>query len=181
MNTLIVPLASITAEGVTIDTVVPTATLQPADAEEVPLSAVAVQGTLTEAGEEFLFLGRISGTFEHTCDRCLEAARRELNVPVVWSYREAPAAQSDGEDNESDTLTFSGTDINLGRAVWEEIVLATPSKYLCQDDCRGLCPHCGTNWNRGACACRDTDVMENKGLAGLADVLPELRPKRSKE
>ena len=32
------------------------------------------------------------------------------------------------------------------------------SRFLCQDDCKGLCPHCGVNLNHGSCNCKpDTD------------------------
>jgi len=36
----------------------------------------------------------------------------------------------------------------------EQCYLSLPMKPLCRPDCRGLCPQCGTNLNRGACACR---------------------------
>jgi uncharacterized protein len=36
----------------------------------------------------------------------------------------------------------------------EQFYLSLPMKPLCRADCRGLCPSCGTNLNRGACDCR---------------------------
>jgi uncharacterized protein len=35
----------------------------------------------------------------------------------------------------------------------EQLYLSLPMKPLCQDACKGLCPSCGTNLNRGACDC----------------------------
>ena len=38
-------------------------------------------------------------------------------------------------------------------------------KPLCRDDCRGLCPQCGTNLNTGTCDC--SPVWEDPRLAAL--------------
>jgi len=40
-----------------------------------------------------------------------------------------------------------------------------PMKPLCRDDCKGLCPQCGTNWNNGTCTC--TTEWEDPRLAAL--------------
>jgi uncharacterized protein len=36
----------------------------------------------------------------------------------------------------------------------DEFYLALPMKPLCKDDCKGLCPLCGANWNRDTCTCK---------------------------
>jgi uncharacterized protein len=36
----------------------------------------------------------------------------------------------------------------------EQFYLALPMKPLCRADCKGLCPMCGTNLNRGTCDCK---------------------------
>jgi uncharacterized protein len=36
--------------------------------------------------------------------------------------------------------------------------MAIPMKPLCREDCRGLCPECGADWNAGDCACEKTKV-----------------------
>jgi uncharacterized protein len=35
--------------------------------------------------------------------------------------------------------------LDLAEVVREQIVLAVPLRRLCREDCRGLCPSCGTN------------------------------------
>jgi uncharacterized protein len=201
VDNLIVPTASITADGYEIDVMAPIAELQPSDAEGgVAASFVHVRGALTEVSGEYLFRGSISGVFEHICDRCLEAMRAPFNVDVMWTFGGSQIqdvdVEFDGEDfaeedfEEEEAAGFNGVEINLGPSVWEEAVLAMPLKFLCSEDCAGLCPRCGTNLNRGRCACRVDDSdgadlrdrsMGNKGLAGLADLFPDLRPKRSED
>jgi uncharacterized protein len=47
-------------------------------------------------------------------------------------------------------------------------------KPLCRDDCKGLCPQCGTNLNRETCTC--SPKWEDPRLAALRGLLD-----RSKE
>ena len=37
-------------------------------------------------------------------------------------------------------------------------ILDMDSKFLCREDCKGLCPKCGKNLNLGPCGCgKETD------------------------
>jgi uncharacterized protein len=48
--------------------------------------------------------------------------------------------------------------IDLGQLIAEQLHLSLPMKPLCGADCRGICPQCGLNLNRGTCDCqRDWD------------------------
>jgi len=188
VNELTVPLASITADGVLIDAVAPTAQLRPRDAEDVPADYVGVRGTLSQAGQEYLFQGTVSGRFARPCDRCLVPTERAFQVPVVWVFKPGPRAElpehanDDGCSGEEVAVcSLQGNEVDLAPEAWTEVVLAMPAKFLCREDCAGLCPRCGVNLNHEACACRDQDQLENKGFAGLADRFPDLKPKGSKE
>ena len=50
-----------------------------------------------------------------------------------------------------------------------DLLLALPTKHLCREDCRGLCPHCGKNLNEGLCGCREDKV--DPRLAVLAQLM----------
>ena len=43
--------------------------------------------------------------------------------------------------------------LDLAGLLWEQLVLSLPFKYICSDDCRGVCPKCGRNLNLGPCEC----------------------------
>ena len=49
--------------------------------------------------------------------------------------------------------------LDLSELAESDIILALPSKFLCRNDCRGLCPRCGKDLNDGDCGCdtRETD------------------------
>lgn len=116
--------------------------------------------------------GRVEGTLGLTCSRCLEPFR--LPVDTSFDLRYVPRTQNTGEGEreiEEDDLTtayYADEHIDLGQLMAEQFQLALPMKPLCTENCRGLCPHCGTNLNTGTCNCRQT--WEDPRLAGLKEL-----------
>ena len=189
MNKLSVILATITEGGVPIDAVVSATDIRPAGADEFPLTAVHVGGVLSRVGKEYLFKGTVSGAYLRICDRCLVDVECPLDISAVWAFAQGPghAAQDRGLDDDEDVpeqpyvSTFEGNTLNLGPRIWEEVVLASPSKALCSEDCAGLCQSCGANLNAGPCGCGGEDDEQSEGLAGLKKLFPELGSKQLEE
>jgi len=92
-----------------------------------------------------------SGMFE--CDRCLE--QFELPIKAAYSvvYLTSEADRGKYPPEEIKLITPETSSIDLTPDVKEMLMLSVPLKLLCRDDCRGLCPRCGVNWNRTQCDC----------------------------
>ena len=107
--------------------------------------------------QQFRLAGRVRTTLELPCGRCLEPYL--LPVDQAFDLRYQPHAQNTGEGEreiEEDDLTtafYEDDAIDLGQLMREQFYLALPMKPLCAADCKGLCPVCGTNLNRGTCDC----------------------------
>lgn len=199
MNTLKISTRSIGEEGHVFEESAAVASIQPPDTQPPAIKTVSINGQFTRMGDEFLFRGRITGEFMDACSRCLTPTRAPMTVEVDWVFVEGPTAvfeevghlmemdettALDAPSPEESRRAFQGGEINLAPYVWEEIVFAAPSRYLCDESCRGLCPQCGENLNEFACECaarRREEQIGNRGLAGLAQLFPELAPERSKE
>jgi uncharacterized protein len=66
------------------------------------------------------------------------------------------------------TAFYENDEIDLGHLMREQFTLSLPMKPLCRDDCRGLCPVCGVNWNKGSCDCkRDWEDPRLEALRNL--------------
>jgi len=88
--------------------------------------------------------------------------------PFLWpidsafdlDYRPQTANTGEGElevdDDDLSTAYYEGDAIDLDQLIREQLYLALPMKPLCTETCRGLCPLCGINLNRSACACERT-------------------------
>jgi len=60
--------------------------------------------------------------------------------------------------------------------VREQVLLSLPSRTLCKEDCKGLCPRCGQNLNLATCSCNTSSEPEHNlsgwnALAGLAGTI----------
>ena len=47
-----------------------------------------------------------------------------------------------------------GEEVDLDEIIREQIHLFLPMKFICREDCSGLCPTCGVNLNNTDCRCR---------------------------
>ncbi len=117
--------------------------------------------------QAYHLVGRAVTTLELSCSRCTEPFRVPVEAAFDLRYlphREnvAPGghAKRDSKDEhevqEDDlgTAFYRDETIDLGDLVREQLYLALPMKPLCAEACKGLCPLCGTNLNRGSCDCR---------------------------
>lgn len=191
VDKLKVPLSEIKGRGAAIDATVSAAELEGTGAAGESPREIAVSGTFSAVDSDYLFRGTISGVFKYPCDRCLEESERRLDVEVLWYFEPGPVTESlddvDGyeevsgvEENEP-IRCFEGNDIDLWPHVLEELTLGAPGKFLCAEDCKGLCPRCGASLNRGPCGCPVENERGNPGFAALADMFPDLPPGTSEE
>ena len=108
--------------------------------------------------DQFRLEGRVISTLELPCSRCLEAFSWPVDATFDLRYQPRTANAGEGErEVEEDDLTtafYENDEIDLGQLMREQFYLSLPMKPLCRDDCKGLCPQCGTNLNRGTCDCK---------------------------
>jgi uncharacterized protein len=123
--------------------------------------------------DKFRLVGTVVTELELPCSRCLEPFRLPVAAPFDLRYLPASEVSSDGErevgDEDLETSYYENDAIDLNGLMREQFYLALPMKPLCQDDCRGLCPQCGTNLNTGNCSC--APVWEDPRLAALKNLL----------
>jgi len=120
----------------------------------------------------FRLVGKTETTLEAPCSRCLEP----MIVPVEASFdlRYQPHSTNTGEGEleiEEDDLTtafYQNDEIDLQQLMREQFYLALPMKPLCGEACRGLCPMCGKNLNKGSCDCKRD--WEDPRLAALKEL-----------
>lgn len=128
-----------------------------------------------QSDRQFRLMGQAKTTLEVDCSRCAEPFRVPVDVPFDLAY--LPQAENAGQgereigDDDLSTSYYQGESIDLGDLLREQFYLALPMKPLCSEDCKGLCPECGTNLNRGTCNCKPS--WEDPRLAGLKDLLDE--------
>jgi uncharacterized protein len=83
------------------------------------------------------------------CSRCLAEAVFDLHAE---QQEFAPSTKDRWQD--SDLSEFiKDLVVDVDAIAREAVVLALPAQPVCADDCRGLCPRCGADLNKGGCHC----------------------------
>jgi uncharacterized protein len=68
------------------------------------------------------------------------------------------AAEVEVSNESLDESVIDAGEIRVADVVREQILLAVPEQIFCKDDCKGLCPKCGSNLNLIDCKCADDDI-----------------------
>jgi uncharacterized protein len=128
-----------------------------------------------KAGERFRLTGRAQTVLELSCSRCLDTFTWPVDAAFDLMYHPQATNTGEGEleveEEDLSTAFYEHDRIDLGQLMREQFYLALPMKPLCRDDCKGLCPVCGTNLNRETCGCKreweDPRLAALKGLTLL--------------
>lgn len=130
---------------------------------------VTFSGTYMLAGETVVLRGVARATVRSRCARCLAPALTDVSAAVEEAFTRDEERASDPAD---DQYRYSGHVLELTDAVRTALLLELPSRILCKEDCKGLCPVCGQDLNVKTCSCR-REFEGRKPFSALASLLDE--------
>lgn len=115
--------------------------------------------------------GSLQGSAVMNCSRCIEELTKDISHDFFYNCLPEEAMEEEGEElsrESTDVCFYSGGEIDITALVQEQIAIALPMRPLCKEDCKGLCPKCGANLNRGDCGCQKGSVdLRFTALKGL--------------
>ena len=126
--------------------------------------------------EIFEVQGTLRTSVRLPCSRCLKYFNTPLASDFELSYSKEIPGLMDVFDEEEIELKveeigmfyFKGEEINLQQGIQEQVVMALPLQPLCDENCKGLCPRCGSDLNQGDCGCkRELDANKFAVLKNL--------------
>ena len=116
---------------------------------------VNVSGTLKNNGG-YMKLSLLSSLdYTSVCARCLKEIKDNLNINFEKTVCEEGDLQN--EDND-DYVEITDGMLDVDEALIEDIILNFPSKILCDENCKGLCPKCGKDLNCDSCSCVTKEI-----------------------
>lgn len=116
---------------------------------------VAVDASLEKSGTQVFLTAGVVANASFVCDRCLLPFLSALKSSYRMYYVTAESVDSSVDPSEVQIVTPGSSVIDLDEDVRQTVLLSVPLKLLCSEKCKGLCPHCGTNWNSGTCTCEE--------------------------
>ncbi|MCS7263407.1 MAG: DUF177 domain-containing protein [Armatimonadetes bacterium] len=109
-------------------------------------------------GRYVLVKGKVFATVELECSRCLNVFEQELeaNFEAECDIRtfHMLAEGLTVDEGEEITAIFDSNSADLWELSRQALVVQLPMRPLCHEDCKGLCPYCGTNLNEKTCNCQ---------------------------
>ena len=131
--------------GMDIDTSLPADLLEINEPGRVTdLTPIICELKATMLDNDLIVRGDLTVIAQCKCDRCLEDIELDIHSDDICIIVENCPEK-----------------VDLTNDIREDILLAFPQTYLCNEDCKGLCFQCGTNLNKEECQCGDTDESES--------------------
>ena len=118
------------------------------------LQKIALDGLAERIKHTVTLQGTLSSRIEQICARCLEHIESDTLAPFNLSYDVQGKETIDATDDLRDIL-----------------ILGHPDRFLCQENCTGICPGCGINMNREACRCQSIPSREKWKSSTLGDMI----------
>ena len=101
------------------------------------LENVVLDGTVEKMQNTLILRGNLTSRVAHACARCLKAVEEPVDHPLEVIYDIQGKEEVDALED-----------------VREALILNHPLRFLCREECPGLCPRCGTDLSQGHPACR---------------------------
>ena len=83
-----------------------------------------------------------------------------------------PLASELQDEENPDYFLLEGDELDLEELLETVFILNMDTRFLCRDDCKGLCSRCGKNLNEGPCDCRTESDPRLAVLEQLLDDKP---------
>ena len=135
---------------------------------------VSVEGRVVNRGGYMLLTETAVVSYETQCARCLEPLRGTFTLTAEKPVAEEKGLTSlENKDNDDYVQIAAGT-LDLIPPLRDELLLSFPMRFLCREDCAGLCAGCGANLNREKCRCEKKVVDPRFAkLAALLETMPD--------
>ena len=136
--------------------------LNPVDERVQLTEPAAVTGKVRLSGNDVFVNGHVETRAQVECDRCLKTVELPVSADFALEYitgdEYESSATAELTEDQMFVSVFDGQAIDVDEVVKEQILLAVPTRMLCREDCKGICPECGKDLNTGECQCVKDDI-----------------------
>jgi Predicted metal-binding, possibly nucleic acid-binding protein len=123
------------------------------------ISPVVTEGAFFHEKNYIRFKGTISSEISTICHKCL----KKINVKQVFDVDEKFF-----KIEEAEYYKILNDTIDSNEMITDNLYLQFGSKFLCKNDCNGLCQYCGKDKNTENCNCSENFI--NPKFEALKDL-----------
>ena len=111
-------------------------------------SPVQISGEVSNESGVLRLKGTIKTIYSTACARCLKPLDILLTAETDMILSDDPETEE-----EDDLFVLTGDSVDPADVLVPALILQVQMTYLCKEDCKGLCPHCGADRNVTDCDC----------------------------
>ena len=119
------------------------------------LSPLIVKGIIRKTADFIKMDVHIETEIALACARCLSEKKYSM---ILDTEVHLLTSEDVSWEDDYDSFIIENDEVDLIEIATTEIIQEIPIQPLCEEDCLGLCPHCGKNLNVEECDCEpETD------------------------
>ncbi len=136
-------------------------------------SPMKVTGKITNTAGYMLLNVSLSLEYSASCARCLSEVNGEFTLDLEKTVATRDQLSEVDEYRLDDYAIIENGFLDMDEQLCEQLEMEFPIRFLCREDCKGLCQKCGKNLNEGECDCDTRDF--DPRLAPLAKLLEKMK------
>ena len=141
-------------------------------------SPMKVRGDITNTAGYLRMTLDATLLYQAECARCLTPVSGEFTFSLEKTVATRELLDGIEEDKLDDYAIIEDGFLDIDQQILDQLEMEFPSRFLCSDDCKGLCQRCGKNLNEGSCDCGKGEI--DPRLAPLQKILEEMKKNENK-
>ncbi len=142
-------------------------------------SPMKVSGEITNTAGYMRMTLTMSLEYVAQCARCLSPVAGEFTLDLEKTVAPRDLLGDLDEDKLDEFAIIEDGFLDMDEQLREELEMEFPMRFLCKEDCKGLCSKCGKNLNEGDCDCDHTDF--DPRMEPLRKLLEQMKNEENKK
>ena len=136
-------------------------------------SPMKVRGDITNTAGYMRMTLTASLDYKARCARCLSEVSGSFTFDLEKTVAPREVLSDLDEDRLDDYAIIDDGFLDIDSRIIEQLEVEFPYRFLCRDDCKGLCSKCGKNLNDGECDCDHKEI--DPRMAPLQKLLDQMK------
>jgi uncharacterized protein len=136
-------------------------------------SPMKVTGEITNTAGYMRMTLSLSVDYLAECARCLAEVSGTFTLDLEKTVAPRDILTDLDEDKLDDYAIIEDGFLNIDEMLREQLEMEFPIRFLCKEDCQGLCQRCGKNLNEGECDCGKNEI--DPRLEPLRKILEQMK------
>ena len=142
-------------------------------------SPMKVSGEITNTAGYMRMTLTMSVDYVAQCARCLAPVTGQFTLDLEKTVAPRNLLGDLDEDKLDEFAIIEDGFLDMDEQLREQLEMEFPMRFLCHEDCKGLCPKCGKNLNEGECNCDHTEI--DPRMEPLRKLLEQMKNEENKK